>query len=106
MGINAFNPGTQYDKKVDVYSHGILMWELFHSATPYYDTGFSTPMLPPAVAPYTHTDPRSLTLPQHSPRISHPSHTPSLTRIPLEKYQPESRMSMRSRSDEMGQGER
>lgn len=39
VGYNHFVPGLEYDKSCDVYSHGILMWELFHSHTPYYDTG-------------------------------------------------------------------
>ena len=28
---------TVYDKKVDVFSQAILLWEIFHLQTPYFD---------------------------------------------------------------------
>jgi serine/threonine protein kinase len=32
---NIFGRPTQYNKKVDVYSHGILLWEIFCCVPPY-----------------------------------------------------------------------
>ena len=39
VGGAAFGVPKVYDKSVDVYSYAILMWELFHSQTPYWNTG-------------------------------------------------------------------
>ena len=27
--------GNQYDEKVDIYSYGIIMWEILHEKPPY-----------------------------------------------------------------------
>jgi len=35
---NVLQRPTQYDRSVDVYSYGVLFWELFHCTTPYADT--------------------------------------------------------------------
>jgi hypothetical protein len=33
---------TVYDKKVDVYSQAILLWEIFHLQVPYFDVSKDT----------------------------------------------------------------
>ena len=35
---NLLGVQTKYDKRVDMYSYGVLLWELFHCTTPYVET--------------------------------------------------------------------
>eukprot|EP00960_Hanusia_phi_P049504 759579-Hanusia_phi.AAC.3 len=35
---NVLGKATMYDHSIDVYSYGVLLWELFHCSTPYADT--------------------------------------------------------------------
>ena len=34
-----FKGAQPYDRKCDVYSYGVLVWEMFHSCVPYMQTG-------------------------------------------------------------------
>ena len=34
-----FKGAQPYDRRCDVYSYGILLWEMFHSCVPYMQTG-------------------------------------------------------------------
>ncbi|KAJ1476012.1 kinase-like domain-containing protein, partial [Baffinella frigidus] len=36
---NLFGQKVPYDKRVDVYSYGILLYEIFHCSCPYMETG-------------------------------------------------------------------
>mmetsp|Transcript_68556 Transcript_68556/g.142951 ORF Transcript_68556/g.142951 Transcript_68556/m.142951 type:complete len:708 (+) Transcript_68556:11-2134(+) len=37
--LNLFDQRSSYDKRVDVYSYGVLLWEIFHCKVPYSHLG-------------------------------------------------------------------
>ena len=40
VAANVLGRPTQYDRSVDVYSYGVLLWELFHCSTPFAETRY------------------------------------------------------------------
>lgn len=46
---NFFGRETFYDKRCDVFSYGVLLWEIFHCRIPYAETGFDQMQIADAV---------------------------------------------------------
>lgn len=47
---NFYHPGsTPYDKRCDVYSYGIMLWEIYHCTCPYAETGLDQMQIARAV---------------------------------------------------------
>jgi serine/threonine protein kinase len=44
VGANYLDQESYYDKRCDVYSYAILVWEIFHAKIPYQDSGMTDPM--------------------------------------------------------------
>ena len=61
---NFFGRETLYDKRCDVFSYGVLLWEIFHCRIPYAETGLDQMQIADAVLNTNIRPPLSRSCPQ------------------------------------------